>query len=808
MAQRPILVTATRLAAWVLALAAVTPLCRAACIPLADPGLTAMDQLAEAYPERGAAAADAELHRPTANRDALRRAQLYAVVAQARSDEGRTADAHEAVVASLASLMDPAPAPVVASLRARLAIADHINAESTGELIAAVAALTDQLGRFAAPSVERGCLLAARSELYTEQLQLDAAASDATSAYAIAASHPWPAVRAAASVALGALYRRSGLPIDAQRMYDESLDYFRRQGAESQVQTLSYFRAQALADQGRQAEALAEFEEVRAASARIGDEMGVAIASLPICDQLIRLGRLAQADRECAAGLAQFRRYGRQDLQTLITASQAEIDVAMHRPRAALAKYGAVLAGGEHEVLPVELARWYRGRSRAYAALGQPAAALEDLVRADALEHKHDLDQRARAALAVKAIADAQQQAVRERALQERIAAQARELSSRTTIHRLTVALALLAVAVAAILAGFLWLSRRHARVIRRQAAILRSATAHAPDALVLLDADWRVLYANRGLLGAGTGAPAGTPLLAALPEPGRTAIEGVMRQVCADPAPRTVAVTVLDPGAAERMFDVWVLPVLEGSRVDRLLLRSFDVTQLRALEREVAGRSSLERDRLSGDMHEGLGQELSGIAMMIGALAQSAALDDDGARQQLCEIGLQLRHAVQLTAELARGVSPVRTTRGMLGPALRRLAGEVGARTGCEVVTRCELEERELAPLMTDQVYQIASDAIAYAAPRSARVDVELSARPGALRLAIGCRYRTDADADAAGEERLLALLAHRASLIGGGVSAVTTGEGARLLTLTAPLVAEPPTDVDPAAVATRSGE
>ena len=804
MAYRRIFLAANYLATSIAALAVTVQVGHAACVPLPDAALGTMDRLAEAYPERGAAAAEAELANLAAGANPLRQAQLYAIIAQARSDEGRSDEAHSAVAASLAKLGEAAATPLGESLRARLVIAAHINAESTADLATAIGALTDELTKFAGPSVERGCLLAARSELYTEQLQLDSAATDATAAYSIATSHSSPQLRAAASVALGTLYRRSGLPVDAQRMYDESLEYFGRIGAESQALTLSYFRAQALNDQGRDAEALAAFQKVRSSSERIGDEMGVAITSLPICDLLIKLDRITDAERECAAGLATFKRFGRTDLETLITAYQAEIDVKLRKPRLALAKYVAVLGAGEHETLPVDLARWYRGRSHAYAALGRLPEALKDLTRADAIEQKHDLDQRARAALAVKAIADAQQQADRARALQERLTAQARDLASRATIHRLAGAVAVLAAVLATILGGFLWLSRRHARVLRRQAAILRSATANAPDALILLDADWRVLYANRNLLGEGTPAAAGTSFLTTLNEPNRTTIERVLRDVESDPAPRTIAVTVAGPDGGARSFEVWVLPVVEGSQVDRVLVRSFDVTELRHLEREVARRSSTERDRLSGDLHEGLCQELSGIAMLVAAVAHSESSNQGEDKKKLADIALQLGRAVKVTADLARGASPVRTTRGMLGPALRRLGTEVCARTGSDIVTRCHPEDRELPPLIADQAYQIARDGLLYAASHAKRIEVELAEASGSFNLTI--KFAMPREGITAGTEdsRILPLIAHRAQLIGGLISDVTTDAHERMLTLTVPTSPEGSGNTDQGAVYT----
>ena len=317
----------------------------------------------------------------------------------------------------------------------------------------------------------------------------------------------------------------------------------------------------------------------------------------------------------------------------------------------------------------------------------------------------------------------------------------------------------------------------------------MRSATANAPDALILLDADWRVLYANRSLLGEGAPAGVGTPFLSTLPEPNRTTIERVLGDVASDPAPRTIAVTVTGADGGDHSFEIWVLPVVDGSRIDRVLVRSFDVTELRKLEREVATRSSTERDRLSGDLHEGLCQELSGIAMLVAALAHSDGANQGDDKRKLGDIARQLSDAVKVTADLARGASPVRTTRGMLGPALRRLGTEICARTGSDIVTRCHPEDRELPPLIADQAYQIARDGLLYAASHAKRIEVELAEAPGSFKLTLRFAVRPDSANAATGDNRLLALIAHRAQLIGGAISDVTTDAHDRTLTLTVPL-------------------
>ena len=189
---------------------------------------------------------------------------------------------------------------------------------------------------------------------------------------------------------------------------------------------------------------------------------------------------------------------------------------------------------------------------------------------------------------------------------------------------------------------------------------------------------------------------------------------------------------------------------------------------------------------------------------MLVAAVAHSEGSNQGEDKKKLADIALQLGRAVKVTADLARGASPVRTTRGMLGPALRRLGTEVCARTGSDIVTRCHPEDRELPPLIADQAYQIARDGLLYAASHAKRIEVELAEASGSFNLTI--KFAMPREGITAGTEdsRILPLIAHRAQLIGGLISDVTTDAHERLLTLTVPTSPEGSGNTDQGAVYT----
>jgi signal transduction histidine kinase len=73
------------------------------------------------------------------------------------------------------------------------------------------------------------------------------------------------------------------------------------------------------------------------------------------------------------------------------------------------------------------------------------------------------------------------------------------------------------------------------------------------------------------------------------------------------------------------------------------------DITERKRLERAVLEAADHERRRLGADLHDGLGQELTGISLMIRTLASSARIRGDAAprrpgtsRDWKCRSGMQ----------------------------------------------------------------------------------------------------------------------------------------------------------------------
>ena len=209
----------------------------------------------------------------------------------------------------------------------------------------------------------------------------------------------------------------------------------------------------------------------------------------------------------------------------------------------------------------------------------------------------------------------------------------------------------------------------------------------------------------------------------------------------------------------------------LANPHINGMVLTLTDVTEQRALEREVLEVATRERARLCGDIHDGLGQELVGIAMLLQGVATLPDPDPAVHKSQLKNIIGHVNRSIQIARDLARGLSPLHVVRGSLASALRRLADEHSSRKPVHLWVDGELGEGDLDDVSADHLYRIAHEAVNNAISHAKCTRVEIALTLGAagitLRVAddgIGFDHRS-ADFSGLG----LKLMEYRARLLGG---------------------------------------
>ena len=110
----------------------------------------------------------------------------------------------------------------------------------------------------------------------------------------------------------------------------------------------------------------------------------------------------------------------------------------------------------------------------------------------------------------------------------------------------------------------------------------------------------------------------------------------------------------------------------------DEVIAALRDVTTEKLAEKEIIEISNREQLRIGQDLHDGLGQHLTGVTFLSGALEKKLAARSLPEAEDAAEIGRLVLQALSQTRNLARGLFPVELESNELGPAFRELAATV----------------------------------------------------------------------------------------------------------------------------------
>ena len=149
----------------------------------------------------------------------------------------------------------------------------------------------------------------------------------------------------------------------------------------------------------------------------------------------------------------------------------------------------------------------------------------------------------------------------------------------------------------------------------------------------------------------------------------------------------------------------------MERKRAERELNES--IRQRQILEAEVLKASTREQQRISRDLHDSVGQQLTGLSYMARSLAKRLATDSrpEAADAQMIVDGIQT--ALTEVRDAIRGLAPVEVDTEGLMVALNRLAMTTEQRFGVECRFSCSglvpVEDNDTAT----QLYRIAQEAL-----------------------------------------------------------------------------------------------
>ncbi len=210
----------------------------------------------------------------------------------------------------------------------------------------------------------------------------------------------------------------------------------------------------------------------------------------------------------------------------------------------------------------------------------------------------------------------------------------------------------------------------------------------------------------------------------------------------------------------------------LEARVRQRTAALTLQMRERERLEREVLEISEREQRRIGHDLHDGLGQHLTGTALagkvLADRLAERAVPEATDAERL---VGL-IEDAIELTRGLARGLSPVALENDGLMMACRELAEQTSDRFQLDCRFTCDPPMILDDPVAAAHLYRIAQEATNNAVRhgRARRIGIALARQRGEVLLSIeddGVGLNEEARQ---GRQQGLGLriMAHRASMIG----------------------------------------
>ena len=166
------------------------------------------------------------------------------------------------------------------------------------------------------------------------------------------------------------------------------------------------------------------------------------------------------------------------------------------------------------------------------------------------------------------------------------------------------------------------------------------------------------------------------------------------------------------------------------------------DITEHKQLELEVLQVATREQQRIGGDLHDGIGQQLTGIALLLkGVTKKFGALTSRGMRDEVDHVIRLVNETIESTRSLARGLSPVSADRNGLLVGLQELANRTRDFYRVQVSLDFQLPDfLRFDDNVANQLYRITQEAVTNAVRhgKARHISVQLHVEAGRAQLAI----------------------------------------------------------------------
>jgi PAS domain S-box-containing protein len=238
-----------------------------------------------------------------------------------------------------------------------------------------------------------------------------------------------------------------------------------------------------------------------------------------------------------------------------------------------------------------------------------------------------------------------------------------------------------------------------------------------------------------------------------------------------------------------------WSTTILPGAgeAASYIIASGIDMTERKHMEKTILDISAREQRRIGQDLHDGLGQHLTGIAFM--TKVQEHKLMEKGLAEagDAAKIVNLVNEAINKTRELARGLLPVLSDAHGLMSALQRWAGEVedlfgvGCRFQC--LTPVLINDDAVATHLYYIAREAVNNAIKHGQPRYIVIRLAADQNQGVLTIQDdGCGIGNAAPGN---KGMGLHLMNYRARIIGGSLEVQRAAAGGTVVACLFPVSA-----------------
>ena len=244
-----------------------------------------------------------------------------------------------------------------------------------------------------------------------------------------------------------------------------------------------------------------------------------------------------------------------------------------------------------------------------------------------------------------------------------------------------------------------------------------RSLVQHSTDMIITLDAAMNITYMSPSVervLGYRSEEVIGTGASEYFhPEDAQKIIENFSRSF------ENPGSAMLAESRVRKADGSWIytegtaINLLDNPAIQGVVINTRDVTERKRLEKELLETSAREQRRIGQDLHDGLGQHLTGIAFLSKALERKLEKKSRPESAEISKIVTLVNQAITRTRGLARGLCPVGLEASGLMSALREMTANVESVFGISCRFECRDNVFIYDAAVATHLYQITLEAV-----------------------------------------------------------------------------------------------